>query len=325
MIFRFKQFSLDSQLHQLLRGRKLLAIRPKTTQVLCHLLENRQRVVSKRELLAAVWGHDCAEDHALFQLVSEIRQLLGDKDCIKTLPNRGYRWVWPVKTGARPVWMGTPLAAGFGLAAMLLGIWLWPASGTLVPTELQRQATLTSSPAMGALARGIELRAQGDTEQARVYFEVAVAANPQFAAAKLELAQTLQILGQYQQAQRHAYDALSDARIVGDAYLEATAHIVLSQLRWLAGDLAGAIELNSRAAKIANEQGRVCAAQVSAVWQQQLTLAIAQPGNTELPPFPESTLSACVDALSIPRGDSSGMFNPGPVEPAVRRWQPNVV
>ena len=81
------------------------------------------------------------------------------------------------------------------LAAMLLGLWLLPATGTLGPTELPRRPGLTTSPAMGALAKGIDLRARGDSEQARIYLEVAVAANPQFAAAKLELAQTLRILG----------------------------------------------------------------------------------------------------------------------------------
>ena len=106
------------------------------------------------------------------------------------------------------------------------------------------------------------------------------------------------------------YDALSDARIIGDGYLEATAHVVLSQLRWLEGDLPGAIQLNSQAARIADDRGHICAAQVSAAWQQQLLLATAKPGSTRLPHLPESSLAACIDALSSPRDDASGMSEP---------------
>ena len=67
MVYRFSHFTFDSKLHELRRGREFLSIRPKTTQVLDYLLENRQRVVTKQELFTAVWGHDCVEDHALFQ------------------------------------------------------------------------------------------------------------------------------------------------------------------------------------------------------------------------------------------------------------------
>ena len=307
MIYRFERFTFDSRARTLSSGRDCPSIRPKTAQVLQFLLENQQRIVSKQELRMAVWGHDFVEDHALFQLISEIRQLLEDKGCITTFPNRGYRWTWSVRTGTRPVWTPAPVVIGLGMAALLLGIGLLAVTG-LPPIRGQTPTpVMTTSPAMGAVAKAIELRAQGDAEEARKYLEVAVAANPQFAAAKLELAQTLRILGHYREAQRNAYDALSDARIIGDGYLEATAHVVLSQLRWLEGDLPGAIQLNSQAIKIADDNGHICAAQVSAAWQQQLLLAIAKPGNTRLPRLPESSLAACIDALSSPREDASGM------------------
>lgn len=321
MIYRFSHFRFDSKLRELRRGRKVLSIRPKTAQVLQYLLDNRHQVVSKQELLNSVWNHGFVEDHALFQLISEIRQLLSDKRCISTFPSQGYRWAWPTRVGERFAWPTAPLLAGLGAALILLGIGLLPTGLSLTPASKTQAHGLTTSPAMGAVARAIELRAQGDAEKARSYLEVAVAANPQFAAAKLELAQTLRVLGDFEAAQRNAYEALSDARIIGDGYLEATAHVVLSQLRWLEGDLSGAIQLNSQAEKIADDRGYICAAQVSAAWRQQLMLATAQPGSTRLPEMPESSLTACMDALSAPGDDASGMSFPNPANPARQEAQ----
>jgi tetratricopeptide (TPR) repeat protein len=316
MIYRFSHFIFDSNLRELRRGRQLISIRPKTAQVLEYLLEHRQQVVNKQELLSAVWKHDFVEDHALFQLISEIRQLLADKRCITTFPNQGYRWAWPTQVGERFAWPTAPLLAGLATLVVLLGIGLLPSGLSRVPATPNQTTSLTASPAMGAVARAIELRAQGDPEKARSYLEMAVAANPQFAAAKLELAQTLRVLGDFEAAQRNAYEALSDARIIGDGYLEATAHVVLSQLRWLEGDLSGAIQLNSQAEKIADDRGYICAAQVSAAWRQQLMLATAKTGSTALPEMPESSLTACMDALTAPGDDASGMSLPNPMHPA---------
>ena len=311
MIYRFERFTFDAGLRHLRSGRRALSIRPKTSRVLQFLLDNRHRIVSKQELREAVWEHDFVEDHALFQLISEIRQLLQDKRCITTFPSRGYRWAWAVQIGVKPVWKRSPVEIGIGLATALLGIALWSGNDFMQAEKDVPAPALTTSPAMGAVAMAIELRARGDAVQALKYLEVAVAANPRFAAAKLELAQTLRMVGQYRAAQRIAYEALSDARIIGDGYLEATAHVVLSQLRWLEGDLPGAIQLNSRAARIANDRGHICAAQVSAAWQQQLLIATSSAsGHDRLPQLPESSLAACIDALSSPRDDASGMSAP---------------
>jgi len=156
---------------------------------------------------------------------------------------------------------------------------------------------------MGAVAQAIQARAEGRLERAVALLEVAVGANPHFAAAKLELADTLRAMGRHERAQGLAHDALSDSRIVGDRYLEATANVLLSKLRLDQGDLTGALRANAEAARIANDHGHLCAAQVSAAWQQRLAQALAVP---DAPPGLEQTpsVAACEAVLGEP---SSGL------------------
>ncbi len=91
-VLSFDRFELD-----LTRGCARVAgcdreLRPKAFHLLCHLAENAGRLVSKRELHDAVWGHVAVSDDALVQCIRELRQKLGDLDhtLIRTVPRRGY-------------------------------------------------------------------------------------------------------------------------------------------------------------------------------------------------------------------------------------------
>ena len=54
--FAFGDYSLDVERRELKRGANLVAVEPQVFDLLVHLLQNRDRVVSKDDLLEAVWG-----------------------------------------------------------------------------------------------------------------------------------------------------------------------------------------------------------------------------------------------------------------------------
>jgi len=93
----FASFRLDLDNEQLWRSNRLIALQPKTFAVLRYLAERPQRLITKRELLSALWGDVCVGDAVLKTHLKEIRQALGDNikapRFIKTVHRRGYRFV----------------------------------------------------------------------------------------------------------------------------------------------------------------------------------------------------------------------------------------
>jgi DNA-binding winged helix-turn-helix (wHTH) protein len=75
-----------------------LRLRPKAFDVLLYLIDNSQRVVTKRELLESVWADTTVTDDSLVQCIVEIRRLLDDtaRDAkyIRNVPKVGYQFVW---------------------------------------------------------------------------------------------------------------------------------------------------------------------------------------------------------------------------------------
>jgi adenylate cyclase len=90
----FGRYVLDLGRGSLLVDGRELPLRPKTFAVLRHLVERPGRLVSKEELLEAVWPGLIVTDDTLVQSISELRRALGDADgrLITTLPKRGYRF-----------------------------------------------------------------------------------------------------------------------------------------------------------------------------------------------------------------------------------------
>jgi DNA-binding winged helix-turn-helix (wHTH) protein len=91
---RFDRYLLDLERGCLLLGEDEIALRPKTFSVLCYLVKNCHRLVSKDELFAAVWPNVAVTDDTLVQSISELRQAIGDEGArlIHTVPRRGYRF-----------------------------------------------------------------------------------------------------------------------------------------------------------------------------------------------------------------------------------------
>jgi TolB-like protein/DNA-binding winged helix-turn-helix (wHTH) protein/Tfp pilus assembly protein PilF len=88
----FEGFSLDLKRGCLRAADGEVALRPKSFQVLCYLVENAGRLVSKHELLAAVWPNVTVTEEALTHCVSDVRRGLADREqrIVRTIPRRGY-------------------------------------------------------------------------------------------------------------------------------------------------------------------------------------------------------------------------------------------
>ncbi len=101
MKVRFGTCALDSDIPALWRDDRLVHIEPGVFDVLLHLIENRDRVVSKDDLIEAVWQGRIVSDAAVTSRINLARQAVGDdgrnQSVIKTLPKRGFRFVAPVE------------------------------------------------------------------------------------------------------------------------------------------------------------------------------------------------------------------------------------
>ena len=102
MIYEFGEFLLDTQRYELHRAGELLHLEPQVYAVLCCLLENRDRVVSKDELLDQVWGHRFITPATLNTRIKALRQALNDdgsdQRVIRTVRGHGFRFVAAVST-----------------------------------------------------------------------------------------------------------------------------------------------------------------------------------------------------------------------------------
>jgi len=88
----FEAYTLDLRRGCLRKVDREIDLRPKSFEVLRHLVENAGRLVSKDELVKIVWPNVIVTDESLTQCVSEVRRALGDAEqrLIKTVPRRGY-------------------------------------------------------------------------------------------------------------------------------------------------------------------------------------------------------------------------------------------
>jgi Tol biopolymer transport system component/DNA-binding winged helix-turn-helix (wHTH) protein len=94
---RFGDIVLDRRAFRVTRGGRDLGLEPKAVDVLCHLTERPGELVTKQELIAAVWKGTAVTDNALTRVIAQLRKALGDeaRDAryIETIPTRGYRFI----------------------------------------------------------------------------------------------------------------------------------------------------------------------------------------------------------------------------------------
>lgn len=122
--YRFGPFVLNIDRMCLQEGATDLELRPKAFDVLRHLVQQAGRVVSKDELVAAVWPNVIVNDDALAQCVRDIRKALRDEGetYVRTVPRRGYMFVAEVETLTA---IGSRNAAGV-IGQPVPAKWPWP-------------------------------------------------------------------------------------------------------------------------------------------------------------------------------------------------------
>lgn len=93
----FGPFTYDAAKHRLSREGEALALQPRPFALLGHLLAHPGRLLTKDELLDAVWGHRHVGDAALKVAMAALRAALGDDSAapryIETVPRMGYRFI----------------------------------------------------------------------------------------------------------------------------------------------------------------------------------------------------------------------------------------
>jgi len=103
--YQFGNFQLDVQRRLLLRGGQAVSLTPKVFDTLLVLVENRDRVMGKDELIRLLWPGSFVEDRSLAVNISTLRKALGESAgehrYIVTLPGQGYRFVADVH-GTKP-------------------------------------------------------------------------------------------------------------------------------------------------------------------------------------------------------------------------------
>jgi eukaryotic-like serine/threonine-protein kinase len=94
--FQFGRFQLDAADHLLLCDKKPLSLPPKAFDTLLYLVENSRRLVTREELIKAVWPNSFVEDGNLSVNISLVRRALGEMEngdaYIETVPKKGYRF-----------------------------------------------------------------------------------------------------------------------------------------------------------------------------------------------------------------------------------------
>jgi DNA-binding winged helix-turn-helix (wHTH) protein/pimeloyl-ACP methyl ester carboxylesterase len=102
--FRFENHLLDVDRRELRRGAELIEVEPQVFDLLLYLVQNRDRVVSKDDLIAGVWGGRIVSDSTLTSRINAARRALGDNGeeqrLIRTVVRRGIRFVGSVSEGA---------------------------------------------------------------------------------------------------------------------------------------------------------------------------------------------------------------------------------
>ncbi len=106
MQFVFGDYSLDAGRRELRRGPQLVEVEPQVFDLLVYLVRNRDRVVSKDDLMAAVWGGRIVSESTLSSRITAVRKAIGDSGeqqaLIRTAARKGIRFVGTVTEQASP-------------------------------------------------------------------------------------------------------------------------------------------------------------------------------------------------------------------------------
>jgi DNA-binding winged helix-turn-helix (wHTH) protein/tetratricopeptide (TPR) repeat protein len=97
LTYKFETFEVDDREFRLLEGEVPVQVEPKVLRLLLYLIENRNRLVRKQELLDKVWQDAMVTENALTRVIGLLRKALNDDShvprFIETVPTAGYRFI----------------------------------------------------------------------------------------------------------------------------------------------------------------------------------------------------------------------------------------
>lgn len=108
MLYRFLDFEIDTDTHEFRVGGARRQLEPQVFDLLCFLVLNPDRLVSRDELIESVWGGRIVSEATISSRMNAVRKAVGDNGTrqavIRTVPRRGFRFVASVRAepGARP-------------------------------------------------------------------------------------------------------------------------------------------------------------------------------------------------------------------------------
>ena len=99
--YLFEEYGFDTARRQLCRGPDVIAVTPQVFDLLAYLIRHREHVVTKDDLVGAIWNGRIVSDAALTTRLNAARCAIGDSGAeqrlIKTLPRKGFRFVGQVR------------------------------------------------------------------------------------------------------------------------------------------------------------------------------------------------------------------------------------
>jgi TolB-like protein len=105
--FSFENYCLDADRRELKRGSELIAVGPKVFDLLLFLIQNREQVVTRDDLLKAVWDGRIVSESTLTSHINAVRKAIGDtgkeQRLIRTVSRRGLRFVGKIEERELPV------------------------------------------------------------------------------------------------------------------------------------------------------------------------------------------------------------------------------
>ncbi|MBK3734442.1 CadC-family transcriptional regulator [Azospirillum brasilense] len=104
MPFRFGECVLDQERRELTLRGQVVGVGPQVFDLLLHLVRNRDRVVSKDDLLEAVWNGRIVSESTITSHINAVRKAIGDSGgeqrLVRTVPRKGFRFVGAIEGGA---------------------------------------------------------------------------------------------------------------------------------------------------------------------------------------------------------------------------------
>src|SRR5947207_2554650 len=105
LTYRFNDTLVDLEAFRVVKAGRALPMEPKVFEVLVFLIEHRERVVDKEELLKVIWKEAFVTQNALTRVIAQLRKALGDDPresrYIRTVQTQGYQFVPEVRSSQK--------------------------------------------------------------------------------------------------------------------------------------------------------------------------------------------------------------------------------